>query len=78
MAIIEKIIDIIKLEVDDEHKDVEITADTDLKDDLYFNSLNIVVVINEIEEEYDIQFDYNEIQNVRTVKEIVNMINKLL
>lgn len=55
-----EIIELIKMEVDEEFKDIEITEDTDLKEDLQFNSLNMLVIADELESEYNISLDYDQ------------------
>lgn len=65
-----EIIELIKMEVDEEFKDIEITEDTDLKEDLQFNSLNMLVIADELESEYNISLDYDQIKNIRTIKDI--------
>ena len=72
-----EIIELIKMEVDDEFKDIEITEDTDLKEDLQFNSLNMLVIADELESEYNISLDYDQIKNIRTIKDIEQYIMQL-
>ena len=72
-----EIIELIKMEVDKEFKDIEITEDTDLKEDLQFNSLNMLVIADELESEYNISLDYDQIKNIRTIKDIEQYIMQL-
>ncbi len=72
-----EIVELIKMEVDDEFKDIEITEDTDLKEELQFNSLNMLVIADELESEYNISLDYDQIQNIRTIKDIEQYIMQL-
>ncbi|HOF68948.1 MAG TPA: phosphopantetheine-binding protein [Ruminococcus sp.] len=72
-----EIIELIKMEVDEEFKDIEITEDTDLKKDLQFNSLNMLVIADELESEYNISLDYDQIKNIRTIKDIEQYIMQL-
>ncbi len=72
-----EIIELIKMEVDEEFKDIEITEDTDLKEDLQFNSLNMLVIADELESEYNISLDYDQIKNIRTIKDIEQYIMQL-
>lgn len=72
-----EIIELIKMKVDEEFKDIEITEDTDLKEDLQFNSLNMLVTADELESEYNISLDYDQIKNIRTIKDIEQYIMQL-
>ncbi|MGN0617001.1 acyl carrier protein [Ruminococcus flavefaciens] len=72
-----EIIELIKMEVDEEFKDIEITEDTDLKEDLQFNSLNMLVIADELETEYNISLDYDQIKNIHTIKDIEQYIMQL-
>lgn len=72
-----EIIELIKMEVDEEFKDIEITEDTDLKEDLQFNSLNMLVIADELESEYNISLDYDQIKSIRTIKDIEQYIMQL-
>jgi acyl carrier protein len=72
-----EIIELIKMEVDEEFKDIEITEDTDLKEDLQFNSLNMLVIADELESEYNISLDYDQIKNIHTIKDIEQYIMQL-
>ena len=72
-----EIIELIKMEVDEEFEDIEITEDTDLKKDLQFNSLNMLVIADELESEYNISLDYDQIKNIRTIKDIEQYIMQL-
>ncbi len=72
-----EIVELIKMEVDDEFKDIEITEDTDLKEELQFNSLNMLVIADELESEYNIFLNYDQIQNIRTIKDIEQYIMQL-
>lgn len=51
--------------------------DTDLKEDLQFNSLNMLVIADELESEYNISLDYDQIKNIRTIKDIEQYIMQL-
>lgn len=70
MMDIEKIIELIRLEVDEEYTDIEITPDTDLKEELQFTSLNMLVVMNEIEEQYGVEINADDLRFIRTIRDI--------
>lgn len=48
--------------------------DTDLQDDLGADSLDVVDLLMSIEDEFDIEIPDEEIENIRTVGELVNYI----
>ena len=75
MMKIEKIIELIRLEVDEEYTDIEITPDTDLKEDLQFTSLNMLVVLNEIEEQYGIEINAEDLRAIRTIRDIEKLLD---
>ena len=54
-----------------------ITPETSLKD-LGLDSLDLVEVIMEVEEELDIQFDEDEIVDFKVVQDVYNSIEKKL
>lgn len=64
------IIELIRAELDEELKDVEITEDTDLKEELRLNSLDMLSIADELESEYDISLDYDQLKSIRTIKDI--------
>ena len=74
MIDMDKIIEIIRTEADEEYKDAEINADTDLQEDLDFNSLNMLVVVNEIEEEYSITIEIDDLKSIRTIGDIEKLV----
>ena len=60
-----------------EQFDVEedkITADTDLQEDLGADSLDVVDLLMSIEDEFEIEIPDEEIENIRTVGDLVNYI----
>jgi acyl carrier protein len=54
----------------------EITADSDLREDLDADSLDMVQLVMALEDEFGVEIDNNEIKDVRTVADIVNFIEK--
>ena len=71
----EKIKEIIvdKLNIDD---DSFITLDTDLMEDLNADSLDAVEIIMDIEDEFDITVDEEDVENIRTIADIINYIEE--
>ena len=60
-----------------EQFDVEedtIKNDTDLQDDLGADSLDVVDLLMSIEDEFEIEIPDEEIENIRTVGDLVNYI----
>jgi acyl carrier protein len=56
----------------------EITADTDLVDDLSLDSLKIMEVMAEIEDRFDISVPINILSDIRTVRDVILQIQNLL
>lgn len=75
MMDIEKIIELIRLEVDEEYTDIEITPDTDLKEELQFTSLNMLVVMNEIEEQYGVEINADDLRFIRTIRDVEKLLD---
>lgn len=71
----EKIKEIIvdKLNIDDDNF---IDLDTDLLEDLNADSLDAVEIIMDIEDEFDITVDEANIENIRTISDIINYIEE--
>ena len=60
-----------------EQFDVEedkITADTDLQEDLGADSLDVVDLLMSIEDEFEVEVPYEEIENIKTVGSLVSYI----
>ena len=51
-----------------------INLDTDLQEDLDADSLDAVEIIMNIEEEFDIKVDDDELENIKTIGDIVKYI----
>jgi len=58
--------------------ELEITADTYLVDDLSLDSLKVMEVLVMIEDRFDISVPINILSDVRTVRDLVLQIQKLL
>lgn len=52
----------------------EITGDTDLRDDLGLDSLQAVTVVMALEQEFDVEVDDQEIDGLRTVGDILELL----
>lgn len=52
----------------------ELTNDTDLQEDLGADSLDVVDLLMSIEDEFEIEIPDEEIENIRTVGELVSYI----
>ena len=63
-----------QLEVEPE----SITLDTDIFDDLGADSLDVVELVMSIEEEYDIVITEERASNVRTVGQVVDLLEELM
>lgn len=55
----------------------EITEDTVLTDDLGADSIDIMELIMAFEAEYDIELPTEELENVSTVKDIMDLMKKM-
>lgn len=78
MNMTEKIIDIIRNEMDvfiDEG--TEITADMNLASDLNVDSLDMVLVIEAIENEFGVNISNEDLYEIRTVSDLENKIKEL-
>lgn len=75
---VERIIDIIRdelvLELD---ANMKITPDMELAADLHVDSLNMVLIIGRIEEEFGVEIEYEEIADIRTIYDIDEKIKEL-
>jgi acyl carrier protein len=57
---------------------VVITEDTDLVDDLALDSLEVMEILLDIEDHFDIFVPINILPSVRTVRDVILQIRKLL
>ena len=56
----------------------EVTEGANLSDDLGFDSLDEIEFIMEIEAEFDISVNYNDIEKIKTVSEVVDYLEGVL
>ena len=59
-------------------KESEIKPEASLVDDLGADSLDIVEIVMEIEEEFGVEISYNNTENVKTVSDVINYIDDAL
>ncbi len=69
---LEKIIEIIAAHLGSDAD--EITEDTNIADELGADSLDIVEILIEIENEFDVSISDEEIPNLKTVRDIVEYV----
>jgi acyl carrier protein len=70
----EKIISLIAKQLDVEEDNI--TMETNLIEDLEADSLDIADLVMELEEQLDIEIDDEELENLKTVGDIVSYIEK--
>ncbi len=75
--IIEKLKKIIEPYVQDQEAFAKINEETDLLNDLKVNSSNLVDIIIDAEDEFDIEIDDDSAEKMLTVKDAVAIISKL-
>ncbi|MEO0337973.1 MAG: acyl carrier protein [Bacteroidota bacterium] len=75
--IIEKLKKIIEPYVQDQEAFSKINEETDLLNDLKVNSSNLVDIIIDAEDEFDIEIDDDSAEKMLTVKDAVAIITKL-
>lgn len=64
------IIDEIGIEAD------KVLPASDLREDLHFNSLEFAQLANSIEEEYEVTIPDEALEDIKTVQDIVDMLDK--
>ncbi|MBE5852791.1 MAG: acyl carrier protein [Lachnospiraceae bacterium] len=70
---LEKIAEIIEEQLGTVSKD-EITEETSFKDDLGADSLDLFELVMRCEEEYGIEFPSDDLENIKTVGDVLNFI----
>lgn len=58
-------------------KDIEISYETDLRNDLELDSLDNILLINEIEARFNINIDEKNIEDIKTVGDIIKKLRGL-
>jgi len=56
----------------------KITPDTDIADDLGADSLDIIEFLNTLEDEYDITIAQDSVKDVRTVGQVVELLEQMV
>ena len=56
----------------------EITPETEFLKDLKMNSYDIVSMIGELEDEFGIEIDTEDLVNIRTINDLVKYVTKLI
>ena len=74
----EKIIKILKRYSSEEDKFIDIKENFDLKNDLSINSGRTIDIIIDLEEEFKIIIDDNDILEIKTYKDIVEIVKNSL
>ncbi|MGN0632072.1 MAG: acyl carrier protein [Ruminococcus sp.] len=69
----DKIKDLIVDQLDVEES--KVTMDTNIQDDLGADSLDIVDLIMAVEDEFEVKIEDEEVENLKTVGDIVNYID---
>ena len=70
--VLEKVRDILCDQLDVEEE--QVTLDASITDDLGADSLDVVDLVMSIEEEFDLEFPDEEVENIKTVGDIVKYI----
>ena len=78
MNSVEKIIEIIKDELGSElDPSIEIAPDMDLAADLHVDSLDKVLIVGDIDKEFQVVFHNDDFANIRTINDIVEKIDEI-
>ncbi|RLB67091.1 MAG: acyl carrier protein [Deltaproteobacteria bacterium] len=57
---------------------VPIQEDTELINDLGFDSLRVMEMLEEVEDAFDITYPLNDLSNLRTVKDFISQIQHII
>ena len=56
----------------------KITMQTSLKDDLHADSMDLMNLIMDIQADYDIEFDDESLKNIKTVADVVELVDTFM
>ena len=56
----------------------DLTADTDLVDDLALESIQVMDFIAEVEDHFDILIEVDRLATIRTLRELAGLVNELV
>lgn len=56
----------------------KITMETHLFDDLHADSMDLMNLVSDIQDDYNIEFDDNSLRSIKTVADIVSFVTKQL
>lgn len=73
MRMIDKITAIIRKNTSTE---AEITGETDMRKDLSLDSLDVLMIMNEIEETYNVTLEQDTYKQVKTPNEIISLLRE--
>ena len=71
---LEKIREILEEELNIDPEDV--TEDSDFRDDLVIDSLDLFELVMNLENEYGVEFPAEELENLRTVGDVIDFLEK--
>jgi len=76
--LIDKLKDIVKPYIQDEEGFKNLSEDTDFINDLKINSANLVDVVLDVEDEFDIRIENDDMEKMISVKSAMEIINSKL
>ena len=76
--LIDKLKDIVKPYIQDEEGFKNLSEDTDFINDLKINSANLVDVVLDVEDEFDIRIENDDMEKMTSVKSAMEIINSKL
>ncbi len=74
MTLENKVINIINDNI--ESNDIKVDINTSLKEDLGLDSLSLIIILNALEDEFDISLDEEQIYSAHTVGEVINKLKE--
>ncbi|WP_431132934.1 acyl carrier protein [Psychroserpens mesophilus] len=76
--LIAKLKTIVQPYIQDEHSFRQLSEDTDFINDLKINSANLVDVILDVEDEFDIRIENEDMEKMTSVKAAMDIVNQKL